>query len=125
MSDLTRISGIGAATAKVLKEAGIATLQDLAAIEPEGEKAGQLGIRPEWIAAAAKKVADAAAAGNDQDNASPAASNDPVKKAKPATAGLVAKQEIRLGGKTYGPGAKLPAGIDEDTIATARALGAI
>lgn len=61
MDDLTRIKGIGPAAAKRLAQAGIETFAQLAAIEDgEDGRAEQLGVRPAWIAEAARMVAQAA-----------------------------------------------------------------
>ena len=37
----------------------------------------------------------------------------------------VAKQEVRIGGMTYGVGDKLPADIDAEAVTELKALGAI
>lgn len=125
MDDLTRISGIGAATARNLIAAGIATFAALAAIEPEGEQARQLGIRAEWIAAAKAKLEEPAAP--DTPSSSPAPQTPPAdpKQKVPAPKGPVAKQEIRLRRRTYGLGETLPDDIDEDGLRRLKELGAI
>lgn len=125
MDDLTRISGIGAATARNLIAGGIATFAALAAIEPEGEQARQLGIRADWIAAAKAKLEEPAS--DNPAQSSPTQETPPAHpgQKKPAPKGPVAKQEIRLPGRTYGPGETLPDDIDEEDLRRLAELGAI
>lgn len=59
MDDLTRINGIGKATATRLAEAGLVSFAGLATASPE--TAAQLGLRPEWIAEAAEHTLAATA----------------------------------------------------------------
>lgn len=59
MDDLTRINGIGKATAARLAEAGLVSFAGLAGASPE--TAEQLGLRPEWIAEAAEHMLAATA----------------------------------------------------------------
>lgn len=82
MDDLTRIDGIGKATAKRLAVAGIETFAHLAAIEDgEDGRAEQLGVRPAWIAEAAKIVAESKVS-EGQSPADAAAAPDPAGLAK-------------------------------------------
>lgn len=68
-------------------------------------------------------------AGGENEQTTPAPQPNPPAKASGKRSGPIAKQLVRYKGKTYGPGESagtdLPADIDEDTVASFRALGAI
>lgn len=84
MDDLTRINGIGKATAKKLGEAGIDTFEKLARLSAHAELAATLEVKPEWIEAASKIHAEAERAAADEAEAArllqenSGAGNDPA-----------------------------------------------
>lgn len=132
MEELTKISGIGQATARKLVEAGIADRAALAAADPE--KAPE-GFAPEdwrkWIeaavAAAATAEASKANAGADgqQKAVQPETPAIPDTKLAAPAKGPVCRVRVRYGGRYYDPGKPLPGDISADDITELKALDAI
>lgn len=147
MDDLTKIKGIGTATAKKLAAAGIETVKALA--EADAARPIDGVAETDWAGwiAAAKAVLDAPApetapeAGADtatgQDGADatqspvpPAQPETPAPPAakpaaKPASKGPRCLTRVRYGGKTYEPDEYLPGDLPEAAIAQLKAAGAI
>lgn len=151
MDDLTRITGIGKATATKLvatgydsltKLAAATTAEDLAKLQDAGFAIGEID---KWVLAAAALVKDASQAdqsgGTDAGNAGPAAllqdvvemmsqQPSPTLPVVPEgmqvdfTSQLIALQEIRHLGVTYVPGEKLPATVDAEEAAYLEDIGA-
>lgn len=132
MEELTKISGIGQATARKLVEAGIADLAALATADPE--KAPD-GFAPEdwrkWIEAAVAAAATAeagkadAGAGDQQEPAQPETPTVPDTKPAAPAKGPICRVRVRYGGRYYDPGKPLPGDISANDIAELKALDAI
>lgn len=133
MDDLTRIDGIGKATARKLADAGIDTFAKLASIEDDGAdgRAQQLGVKPGWIAEAARIVAQAATDVAEQRNTPESedrggGDGNPAVPSRERVPLFVTRQEVRLGAVTLAPGVPFPAGgVDPADLARLVALGAI
>lgn len=97
MDDLTRIDGIGKATARRLSLQGFETFAQLAGIEDgEDGRAEQLGVKSAWIAEAAKIVAEIPAGSPAGEDRQPA----PAEASAAASAGA--------------PSGEGPGGVDTD-----------
>ncbi|MCT7668181.1 hypothetical protein [Shinella kummerowiae] len=95
---------------------------------PEADRDGLLNGAIEGLktAAAAKAEAEAEAARHAQEEAdAKAAAEAAALQARLPSFGPRAKQEIRYGGKTYAPGERLPADVDDKTLAELDGIDAI
>lgn len=144
MDDLTRITGIGKATATKLVAAGYDSLTKLAAANTAEDltKLQDAGFATvdidKWVLAAVELAKDTAQAdqsdGTDAGNADPAvsqtASQQPTASVRPkgklvtVPPQLIALQEIRHLGVTYVPGEKLPATVEAEEAAYLEDIGA-
>jgi len=132
MEELTKISGIGQATAKKLAEAGFADLATLAAADPQ--KAPE-GFTPEdwqkWIAAASAAATPAppgnedAAADDQQQATQPAIPDVPDTTPKTAAKGPVCHIRVRYRRQYFCPGEHLPVDISAKDLAELKTLKAI
>ena len=129
MDDLTKIKGIGKATAEKLAAAGYATFAALAAATDAADlrKLQDAGFATvdidRWVMSAAELTRDASQA--DQGGAGGADTAKAARAArKPASGVLIAKQEVRHLGVTYGPGALLPDTVETEEADYLKALGA-
>lgn len=91
---------------------------------PEAERDVVLNAAIETLKAGEREKAAAAKKAEDE-AAELAAAEAAAQKARLPTFGPRAKQEIRYGGKTYAPGERLPADVDEDTLDELDELDAI
>ena len=154
MDDLTRIKGIGKATARKLAEAGIDSFEKLARFAEFPELASTVEVEADWIAEAARilhenseekpprsdndpeaQSRDGAGLPADSGTGDPHTNNPPSKTdggaghnpAGPAGGelGPLCLQEVRWKKRTYGPGENLPADLPADELARLAEIRAI